>query len=165
MVHYTGTCAFSCDVGGAASFIISTESPSRLRSAVPQNRDQRTKLLVAWCCRAAISLSNETRRLPVLGQKMCSLSAARRNRNRDIMTDRGTVATGAATWLSVSEAAAILGVKEITLRRTLERNSRRRPDGSTTASVDGVQARKFQRQWRVSLDRTWLEPGTASRTG
>ena len=73
--------------------------------------------------------------------------------------------TGTSSWMSTCEAAAILGVREITLRRTLERNARRRPDGTITATVDGVQARKFQRQWRISLDHIWLEPRTRSSTG
>jgi hypothetical protein len=68
-------------------------------------------------------------------------------------------------WMSVADAAAILGMREITLRRTLERHSRRRPDGSVTAFVDGIQARKFQRQWRVALDWNWLEPVARRMTG
>jgi len=68
-------------------------------------------------------------------------------------------------WMSVAEASATLGVREVTLRRTLERHARRRPDGSVTASVDGVHARKFQRQWRVALDRTWLEHAARQTTG
>jgi len=66
--------------------------------------------------------------------------------------------------MSVSEASAILGIRQITLRRTLERHSRRRPDGSITALVDGIHARKFQRQWRVALDSNWLEPVARNST-
>ena len=75
------------------------------------------------------------------------------------------VAVGESPWLSVSQAATILGVREITFRRTLERNSRLQSDGTITANVDGVKARKFQRQWRVVLDRNWLEPTKRQTTG
>jgi hypothetical protein len=71
---------------------------------------------------------------------------------------------GASLWMSTCEAAAILGVREITLRRTLERHSCKRSDGTITATVDGLKARKFSRQWRISLDQVWLEPGARSDT-
>ncbi len=64
----------------------------------------------------------------------------------------------AAPWIGVDEAAEILGVPVITLRRAIERNARRLPDGSITSSADGVRARKFGRRWRVTLDAAWLEP-------
>jgi hypothetical protein len=65
-----------------------------------------------------------------------------------------------ASWLSIDEAAAILGVRVITLRRAVERNARRNPDGGVTSATDGVRARKFGRRWRVALDPQWLEPLT-----
>ena len=65
-------------------------------------------------------------------------------------------------WLSVREAAAILGIPVITLRRAIERNARQ-AGGHVQASLDGVDARKFGRRWRVALDRGWLDPGR--RTG
>lgn len=64
----------------------------------------------------------------------------------------------AALWIGVAEAAEILGVPIITLRRAIERNARRGADGTVTAKADGVFARKFQRRWRVTLDPVWLEP-------
>jgi hypothetical protein len=67
-----------------------------------------------------------------------------------------------ASWLSIDEAAAILGLRVITLRRAVERNARRGPDGCVTSAADGVQARKFGRRWRVALDSQWLEPLTRS---
>ena len=73
--------------------------------------------------------------------------------------------TRATSWLGTDEAAAILGVRELTLRRSLERNARRLPDGSIAAKVDGVSARKFGRRWRVVLDALWLEPTQRTRAG
>lgn len=66
--------------------------------------------------------------------------------------------TNKRSWMSMAQASSILGLREVTLRRTIERHARRRPDGSVAACVDGIHARKFQRQWRVALDRRWLDP-------
>jgi hypothetical protein len=68
-----------------------------------------------------------------------------------------------AAWLGTVEAAAILGVRELTLRRSLERNARRLTDGSIVAKIDGVVARRFGRRWRVMLDALWLEPTERTR--
>ena len=71
-------------------------------------------------------------------------------------------------WLSIDQAAAILGVSVVTLRRAVERNARRASDRCTTSAIDGVRARKFGRRWRVALDTQWLEPlraTTAVRAG
>jgi hypothetical protein len=66
-----------------------------------------------------------------------------------------------ARWMSIHEAAAILSVPVLTLRRAIERNARRGPAGSVEASIDGVHARKFGRRWRVWLDPTWIVPAKA----
>jgi hypothetical protein len=66
-------------------------------------------------------------------------------------------------WLGVDEAARILGVPVLTLRRALERSARRDRHGCVHAEVVGVRARRFGRRWRVWLD--WLEPDRARRTG
>jgi hypothetical protein len=63
-----------------------------------------------------------------------------------------------AAWLTVDQAAAILNTPVVTLRRTLERNSRRGPNAGTIARVDGITARKLGRHWRVWLDPEWLSP-------
>ena len=68
----------------------------------------------------------------------------------------------ARAWRGVDSAAALLGIPPRTLRRALDRNSRRQVDGSITAQVDGVTARKFGRLWRVWLDRGWLKPSAAN---
>jgi hypothetical protein len=64
-------------------------------------------------------------------------------------------------WHSIADAAAILGVPVITLRRAIERNARRAKDGTITAEADGIYARKFQCRWRVALDPVWLNPRVA----
>lgn len=64
----------------------------------------------------------------------------------------------AGAWTSVERAAAFLGVTAVTLRRAIERASRRREDGSVVAQVDGITARKLGRVWRVWLDGAWRNP-------
>lgn len=63
-----------------------------------------------------------------------------------------------ATWMSIDEAARLIGVVTITLRRGIERNARRRADGSVEARFDGITARKCGRLWRVALDPAWTKP-------
>jgi hypothetical protein len=63
----------------------------------------------------------------------------------------------ASCWMSVDEAAAILGVPTVTFRRAIERNARKRPDGGIDAKIDGVTARKWGRLWRVLLDADWMK--------
>jgi hypothetical protein len=60
--------------------------------------------------------------------------------------------------MSVDEAATILGVPTISLRRAIERNARRRPDSTIEAKADGYTARKLGRRWRVALDAGWTSP-------
>jgi hypothetical protein len=70
----------------------------------------------------------------------------------------GAPAISRVRWQSIDEAAAILGVPVVTLRRAIERNARRASDGSVTSAIDGVRARKFGCRWRIALDPQWLEP-------
>lgn len=72
------------------------------------------------------------------------------------------VKLAAARWMSVEEAASILGVPTVTFRRAIERNARKRADGGTEAKVDGVTARKWGRLWRVLLDEGWMKARAAS---
>lgn len=60
--------------------------------------------------------------------------------------------------MNMDQAAAVLGIPPITLRRNIERGARRGPSGVVYASVDGVHARRFGRRWRVTLDEGWLRP-------
>jgi hypothetical protein len=59
-------------------------------------------------------------------------------------------------WLRVDEAAEVLGVEVITLRRAIERHARRDADGGgIQAHFDGLRARKLGRHWRVLLGPEW----------
>jgi len=69
-----------------------------------------------------------------------------------------SVAEGARAWRGVEAAATFLGIPARTLRRAIDRQAHRNPDGSITATFDGLTARKFGRLWRVWLDAGWLAP-------
>jgi hypothetical protein len=69
----------------------------------------------------------------------------------------------AGHWLSIEEAAAILNVRVVTLRRAVERCATRGADGCVASAIDGVRARKFGRRWRVALDAQWLHPLRSAR--
>jgi hypothetical protein len=58
-------------------------------------------------------------------------------------------------WLRLEEAARLLGVESVTLRRAIDRHARRDADGRTFSEFDGVRARKLGRQWRIVLDPCW----------
>jgi hypothetical protein len=66
--------------------------------------------------------------------------------------------TAPVRWMGIDEAAHILGVPVVSLRRTIERNARKHPNGSVDARVDGIVARKLGRLWRVVLDPAWMRP-------
>lgn len=61
-------------------------------------------------------------------------------------------------WLSVHRAASYLGVPVVTLRRAIERHSRRSAHGGVEARFDGLEARRLGRRWRVRLGEGWA-PG------
>jgi hypothetical protein len=65
-------------------------------------------------------------------------------------------------WCSLSVAAEVLGMTPGALRKILERNARPGPDGVTEAQVNGVQARKLGRLWRVRLSAVWSDPELAA---
>jgi hypothetical protein len=58
-------------------------------------------------------------------------------------------------WFTVRAAAEILALTCEALRKQLERNARRAPDGGIEAELDGVRGRKFGRLWRVSFGDRW----------
>ena len=66
--------------------------------------------------------------------------------------------TAPVRWMGIEDAAGILGVPVVSLRRTLERHATKGPDGSVEARVDGIVARKLGRLWRVALDPAWMKP-------
>lgn len=74
-----------------------------------------------------------------------------------------TAEDSAPRWVSVRDAALALGFAAVSLRRAIERNARRAPDGAVEASFDGVHARKLGRNWRVMLGERWAAP-TPSNT-
>lgn len=59
-------------------------------------------------------------------------------------------------WLSVREAASVLGFATVSFRRVIERHARRAHDGSIEARFDGIVARKCGRSWRVHLSAAWM---------
>lgn len=65
----------------------------------------------------------------------------------------------AASWMSVRQAASVLGFAVVSLRRTIERHARRAPDGGIEASFDGIRAKKLGRTWRVLLGERWSATG------
>ena len=78
--------------------------------------------------------------------------------NRKKGSDDGYSEPRGGSWMTVEQAAAFLRVPVVTLRRSLERNARKEGEGSVTARVDGITARKLGRLWRVWLDSGWLQP-------
>jgi hypothetical protein len=60
--------------------------------------------------------------------------------------------------MTVEQAAVLLNLPVVTLRRSLERKARPTPDGGTISQMDGITARKLGRLWRVWLDPGWLAP-------
>ena len=65
-------------------------------------------------------------------------------------------------WMGIDEAADFLGVSIITLRRSIERNTKTSEDGVILAQFDGIEARKLGRLWRVRLDERWTSRATGS---
>lgn len=74
-----------------------------------------------------------------------------------------TAEDSAPRWVSVRDAALALGFAAVSLRRAIERNSRRAPDGGVEASFDGVRARKLGRTWRVLLGDCWAPTQPSQR--
>lgn len=66
-------------------------------------------------------------------------------------------------WISIREAADILGYGAVSMRRLIERNARRVADGGIEANVDGVRARKIGRTWRVQLGAAWSSAPTKAQ--
>ena len=64
--------------------------------------------------------------------------------------------------MTVDQAATFLQLPCVTLRRSLERNARKLPDGGIASHVDGISARKIGRLWRVWLDAGWLNPNVVN---
>ena len=60
-----------------------------------------------------------------------------------------------ARWLTVRDAADRLSMRPDALRRALERRARPADDGGIEASIDGMRARKFARNWRIRVDGPW----------
>lgn len=61
-------------------------------------------------------------------------------------------------WMSVVEAAAIVGYDGISLRRAIGRHARKSADGAIEAAFDGIVARKIGNTWRVWLSPAWRRP-------
>jgi len=59
------------------------------------------------------------------------------------------------SWLSLLAAAEHLGEPPDSLRKKLDRVSKRSPDGGIEAELDGLRARKLGRLWKVRLSDSW----------
>jgi hypothetical protein len=60
-----------------------------------------------------------------------------------------------SSWLSLLTAAEHLGESPDSLRKKLERASRKGPDGVVEAELDGLTARKLGRLWKIRLSEGW----------
>jgi len=60
------------------------------------------------------------------------------------------------SWLPLATAAELLGETADSLRKKLERASRRAADGAVEATLDGVTARKLGRLWKLRLSSAWM---------
>jgi hypothetical protein len=74
------------------------------------------------------------------------------------MSTKGETHQRPGTWVPLERAAAHLSMNAAALRKTLERRATRASDGATEANLDGVQARKFGRIWRVRFSEAWGVP-------
>ena len=63
-----------------------------------------------------------------------------------------------ARWMSVAEAADVLGFDPVSLRRALARCARRRDEDPAAEPFDGIVARKVGNTWRVWLAPAWRRP-------
>lgn len=66
-------------------------------------------------------------------------------------------------WISIREAATMLGFAAVSFRRLVERHARKTADGGTEAAFDGVRAKKLGRTWRVLLGERWCVPQGSAR--
>jgi len=58
-------------------------------------------------------------------------------------------------WISLLRAAEALDEDVESLRKKLQRASRKADDGVVEAEIDGVRARKFGRVWKVRMSDGW----------
>jgi DNA-binding Lrp family transcriptional regulator len=74
--------------------------------------------------------------------------------------------SGSGQWMPLRDAAARIGVPELTLRRRCERLLRkcRAADPGALIEFDGLRARKFGQRWQIYLDRGWASPSSAPTT-
>ncbi len=70
---------------------------------------------------------------------------------------------GRGCWMTVDQASVFLQLPCVTLRRALERNARKLPEGGITSHIDGIATRKIGRLWRVWLDAGWLNPAALKK--
>ena len=58
-------------------------------------------------------------------------------------------------WMSLLEAAHILGTTATALRKKFERKVQKAADGVIEVIIDGVHGRKFGGRWKVALSENW----------
>jgi hypothetical protein len=60
-------------------------------------------------------------------------------------------------WYKLNDSAERLATSVDALRRQFERRAHKAPDGVTEAVIDGVRARKFGKQWKVTFGERWTD--------
>lgn len=85
-------------------------------------------------------------------------TASRRPRTKRAPESR-TEASEQAAWLGIHRAAEVLDEAPESLRKKLERASKRHPDGHFEAEINGIRGRKLGHLWKVQLPASWIAGG------
>ncbi len=70
-----------------------------------------------------------------------------------------TATSEQATWLGIHRAAEVLDEDAESLRKKLERASKRHADGHVEAEINGIRGRKLGHLWKVRLPSGWTVGG------
>lgn len=64
-----------------------------------------------------------------------------------------------AIWLGIHRAAELLDESPESLRKKLERASRKGPDGQVEADLNGIRGRMLGRRWKIHIPAGWAAGG------